>query len=197
MKEEKQIQAIASFEYTADEARFLRLVALHGGYFLRRRFLYSAQCDFGRRVRDFIDKAHRSQIRAANSIAKTAVLRAHYKAIYAAVGKGDSRNRREHQPSTISLGLMGLILSYSIPNIDSSQLFRRAPLLFEERKTDGDLLPSRAFCIKGTLPHPFVDGFPSFLDAGEARTPSVCYIDDGQSTSAALRSYLWQYHRWH
>lgn len=41
----------------------------------------------------------------------------------------------------------------------------------------------------------FVDGFPLFLTGGGCPTLSFTYVDDGQLTTAAFRSYLVQYHR--
>jgi hypothetical protein len=198
MTEEQQIQAIASFGYTPDEARFLRLVALHGGYFLRRQFLYSAGCDLGKRAQDFIEKlTFRKHARREIYREDRHVYRLHYKAIYAGIGEEDSRNRREHQPSTIRVRLMGLDFVLQHPEhrfLATEQ--DKLRYFFEERKTEADLLPSRAFCIKGAyLTRHFVDGFPLFLGSGESGTPSFCYIDDGQFTNAAFRSYLRQYHR--
>ena len=55
MTMEQRIRAVESFGYT-EGARFLCLVAGHGGYFVRRQFLYSAGCELGKRAQDFIDK---------------------------------------------------------------------------------------------------------------------------------------------
>lgn len=40
----------------------------------------------------------------------------------------------------------------------------------------------------------FVDGFPLFL-SDKAPGVTFCYINDGQFSNAAFRSYLCQYHR--
>lgn len=53
---ETQIQSIQTLGYSQAEAQFLRLVALHSGYFVRRQFLRSVDCRKGQRDQDFIDK---------------------------------------------------------------------------------------------------------------------------------------------
>ena len=55
MTVETQIHSIQALGYSQAEAQFLRLVALHGGYFVRRQFLRSVDCRRGQRDQDFID----------------------------------------------------------------------------------------------------------------------------------------------
>jgi len=195
---EQQIRAIAGFGYTVSEARFLRLVALHGGYFVRRQFLHSAGCDLGKRVQDFIDKLT-SRKHACREIYREDrhLYRLHYKPIYAAIGEEDNRNRREHQPATIRLRLMGLDFVLEHPeHLFLATEQDKLRYFIEERQIEVDLLPARAFCVKGVfLTRHFVDGFPLFLSDGESPTVTFCYVDDCQFSNAAFRSYLRQYNR--
>src|SRR6266849_8032175 len=109
MTVETQIQSIQALGYSPAEATFLRLVALHGGYFLRRQFLRLIDCRRGQRDQDFIDEliarghACREVFRQDRHL-----FRVQSKAIYEALGCENNRNRREHQPSTVRLRLMGL-----------------------------------------------------------------------------------------
>lgn len=198
MTPDQQVPAIAAFGYTEAEARFLRLPARHGGYFVRRQFLQSANCDLGKRAQDFIDKLT-ARKHACREIYREDrhLYRLHYKPIYAAIGDEDNRNRREHQPSTIRVRLMGLDFVLKHPE-DEFLATEQEKLryFFEKRRIEADLLPSRAFCVKGVfLTRHFVDGFPLLLSRGDAVSVAFCYIDDGQFSNAAFRSYLRQYHR--
>src|SRR5215472_11392735 len=109
MTVEDQIRAIQALGYSQPEAQFLRLVALHSGYFVRRQFLRSTESARGKRAQDFIDRliarghASREIFREDRHL-----FRLHSKTIYEALGHADNRNRREHQPSTLRLRLMAL-----------------------------------------------------------------------------------------
>jgi hypothetical protein len=195
---EQRIQAVEGFGYTAAEARFLCLVALHGGYFVRRQFLCSAGCELGKRAQDFIDKlTARKHARREVYREDRHLFRLHYKPIYAAIGEEDNRNRREHQPATIRVRLMGLDFVLEHPEY---QFFAtqqdKLRYFFETRKIEADLLPSRAYSVNGSfLVRHFVDGFPMFQSTAESSAISFTYVDDGQLTTAAFRSYLGHYHR--
>jgi hypothetical protein len=195
---EQQHRAIESFGYTEAEARFLRLVALHGGYFVRRQFLLSAQCDPGKRAQDFLERLL-ARKHACREIFREDrhLFRLHFKPIYAAIGDDDNRNRREHQPATIRLRLMGL--DFVLEHPEHEYLATGADKLsyfVEARGIDAGLLPARAFCVRGVLiRRQFVDGFPLFLRRDATPKICFCYVDDGQLSTAAFRSYLRQYQR--
>ena len=198
MNMEEQIRAIQSFGYSEVEARFLRLVALHGGYFVRRQFLRSAGCELGKRAQDFIDKLA-ARKHACRDIYREDrhLYRLHYGPIYAAIGEEGNRNRREHQPATIRVRLMGLDFILEHPGYQFLATEQdKLRYFFDERKIEAGVLPSRAFCVKGLfLTRHFVDGFPLFLSNGDPPDLSFCFIDDGQFSTAAFRSYLRQYYR--
>ncbi len=195
---EQRISAIQGFGYTEAEARFLCLVALHGGYFVRRQFLYSASCELGKRAQDFIDKLT-ARKHACREIYREDrhLFRLHYKPMYAAIDEEDNRNRREHQPSTIRLRLMALdfVLVHPDYKFLATEQDKLRHLL-ETRRVEADVLPARVFSVHGafTTRH-FVDGFPVFLNSSEDAALSFTFVDDDQLTTAAFRSYLVQYHR--
>jgi hypothetical protein len=195
---DEKISAIAGFGYTEAEARFLCLVALHGGYFVRRQFLCSAGCELGKRAQDFIDKIT-ARKHACREIYREDrhLFRLHYKPMYAAIGEQDNRNRREHQPSTIRLRLMALDFVLAHPGYRFLATEQdKLRYLLETRGVEADALPARVFCVHGafTTRH-FVDGFPAFLNGEHQPVLSFTFIDDDQLTNAAFRSYLVQYHR--
>ncbi len=195
---EQQHRAIETFGYTEAEARFLRLVALHGGYFVRRQFLLSAQCDPGKRAQDFLERLL-ARKHACREIFREDrhLFRLHFKPIYAAIGEDDNRNRREHQPNTIRLRLMGL--DFVLEHPEHEYLATGSDKLsyfVGSRGIDAGLLPARAFYVRGVLiRRQFIDGFPLFLRRDTTPNICFCYVDDGQLSTAAFRSYLRQHQR--
>ena len=93
MSIETQIRTIQALGYSQPEGQFLRLVALHSASAIRSS---STNCSArGHVVREiFREDRH--------------LFRMQSKMIYEALGEEDNRNRREHQPSTVRLRLMGL-----------------------------------------------------------------------------------------
>src|SRR5215471_8334167 len=147
MTVEDQIQAIQNLGYSQPEAQFLRLVALHSGYFVRRQFLRSTDSQRGKRAHDFIDEliargyACREVFREDRHL-----YRLQSKTIYEALGQEDNRNRREHQPSTVRLRLMGLdfILDHPDYRFLMTQQ-QRLEYFFGQRGIDAEALPARLF----------------------------------------------------
>jgi hypothetical protein len=198
MTVETQIQSIQTLGYSQAEAQFLRLVALHGGYFVRRQFLRLVDCRRGQRDQDFIDKllgrghACREIFREDRHL-----FRLQSKAIYEALGEEDNRNRREHQPSTVRLRLMGL--DFVLEHPDYQYLVTQQEKLsyfFEQRGIDAEALPARVFRSNGKLTKRyFPDGFPQFIDGENPPAVSFVYVDDAQLSADAFRSYLRNYRK--
>jgi hypothetical protein len=117
---EDQIGAIQALGYSRPEAQFLRLVALHSGYFVRRQFLRSFDCARGKRSKDFLDEMTRGHARREVFREDRHIFRLQSRTIYEALGHDDNRNRREHQPSTVRLRLMALDLYWSMASINIS-----------------------------------------------------------------------------
>src|ERR1700692_4373472 len=196
MTPEQQIQRIQTFGYSEPEAQFLRLVALHSGYFLRRQFLRSVERRNGKYAQDFFDKLIARGHGCGEVFRQDRHLfRLQSKAIYEALGTENNRNRREHQPSTIRLRLMGLdfILEYH----EYRYFVTEQEKLFYFSQQCGielEVLPARSIRANGALTtRYFPDGFPQFLDTGNPAGASFVYIDDEQLSVGTLRSYIDQY----
>jgi hypothetical protein len=196
MTMDEQISSIESFGYTEPEARFLRLVARHGGYFVRRQYLRAVNCEPGKRAQCLIDKllsrrhAFREVYRADRHL-----YRVHFKPIYEAVGDPDSRARRAHQASTIRLRLMALDFVLDHPEYWFLASQREKLAHIEGCGIDADVLPSRVYSSSnGSVTRRyFIDGFPIFLTAPDTGSIGFAYVDDGQLTTAAFYSYLRQH----
>lgn len=198
MTMEERIQDIEGFGYTPAEAGFLCRVALYGGYFVRRQFLYSVGCEAGKRAQDFIEKGL-SKKHIARGIYREGrhLYRLHHKPIYAAIGEPENRNRREHQPSAIRLRLMAL--DFVLEHPESQFLATtedKLHCLVDTCQVESGVLPTRVFCVRGvSVVRYFADGFPMFLTGGASPVPSFTFIDDDQVTTGSLRSYLFNYQR--
>ena len=150
---ETQVRTIQALGYSQQAAQFLRLVALHSGYFVRRQFLRATDGRRGKRDQDFIDEllgrghACREVFREDRHL-----FRLQSKAIYEALGEEDNRNRREHQPSTVRLRLMGL--DFILEHSEHAYLMTQEEKLsyfFEQRGIDPQALPARFFRSNGTV----------------------------------------------
>ena len=196
MSIEAQIQTIQATGYTRSEAQFLRVVALHGGYFVRRQFLCAANCPRGKRAQEFIEEliAHGHASREAYREDRH-IFQLRSKLIYEAVGEENTRNRREHQPVTIRLRLMGLdfVLEHPEHEFLATQNEKLA-YFFEERHVDPRSFPARMFRTSDVLnTRYFPEGFPQFFPERNRQLPSFVYVDDHQLTLDAFRSYLQNY----
>ena len=193
MSAETQIQTIQALGYTQPEAHFLRLVALHSGYFVRRQFLRSIDSQRGKRAQDFIDEVI-ARGHACREVYREDrhLFRLQSKAVYEALGDEDNRNRREHQSSTVRLRLMGLDFIIEHPEyryLATQQ--EKLSYFFEQRGIDAQALPARLFRSNGTVTtRYFPDGFPQFVNGGNPPVVSFVYIDDAQLSAEAFRSYL-------
>jgi len=194
---EDQIGAIQALGYSQPEARFLRLVALQSGYFVRRQFLRSTQARRGKRPQNFLEEllarghASREIFRENRHL-----YRLQSKAVYEALGQDANCNRREHQPSTVRLRLMGL--DFILEHPEYQYLLteeQRLEYYFERRRgIDAEALPVRLFTSNGTLTtRYFPDGFPQFLRSDDPLDISFVYVDDAQLTADAFRAYLRNY----
>lgn len=196
MTEEEQIDVVERFGYTMAEARFLRLVARHGGYFLRRQVWQSRCGDLTKTAHEFIEKMiDRKHARLEIHRGDEDLYRLHFKRIYSAIGLAKSRNRRDHRPATICVRLMALDFVLDHPECEFlTTEEEKLDYLVDTLRIDRGVVPARSFCIKGrNLTRHFTDGFPMALSDDQPYSVAFCYIDDSAFSLAAFRSYVAQY----
>jgi len=106
---DSRANALSNLGYTARQAAFLALVALHGGYFLRRQYVAFRGGVDGARVTDLLRRvvARQHATRAAYCRA-TKVYHLCARVLYHTLGLDDSRNRRPARPAGITFKLMTL-----------------------------------------------------------------------------------------
>jgi hypothetical protein len=104
-----QLATLRSFGYTEVESRFLYLVATHSGYFTVRQFLDFAHAKSGKRNAHLIAKLFsQGHATAQRYRRRSCVYHLHSRVLYDAIGKGELRNRRNHEIRHIKARLLAL-----------------------------------------------------------------------------------------
>ena len=114
-----QLAPLRSFGYTEVESRFLYLVATHSGYFTTQQFLDFAQAKSGKRNANLIHKLFsQGHATAQRYRRRSCVYHLHSRALYDAIGKGELRNRRNHEIRHIRARLLALDYILAHPEND-------------------------------------------------------------------------------
>src|SRR5690242_1178060 len=114
-----QLAPLRSFGYTEVESRFLYLVATHSGYFTVRQFLDFAHAKSGKRNAHLIEKLFsQGHATAQRYRRRSCVYHLHSRALYEAIGKGELRNRRNHEIRHIKARLLALEYILAHPEND-------------------------------------------------------------------------------
>jgi len=104
-----QLAPLRSFGYTEVESSFLYLVTTHSWYFAVRQFLDFAHAKGGKRNAHLIEKLFsQGHATAQRYRRRSCVYHLHSRALYDAIGKGELRNRRNHQIRHIRARLLAL-----------------------------------------------------------------------------------------
>jgi hypothetical protein len=114
-----QLAPLRSFGYTEVESSFLYLVATHSGYFTVRQFLDFAHAKSGKRNAHLIEKLFsQGHATAQRYRRRSCVYHLHSRALYDAIGKGELRNRRNHEIRHIKARLLALDYILAHPEDD-------------------------------------------------------------------------------
>jgi hypothetical protein len=199
MTAEERVDRVRELGYTAREARFLTLAALHSGYFLRRQFTQSTGVGSGKIAATFTAKLVRLHHATVVAVCHNAHLfHLHAKSVYEHVGIPESRNRRPRTPFAVKGKLMGL--DYVLAHADCAffATYRERIAFFTEvLGIERDALPTKFVGRGERRPRYFVDGFPLGLSTTDDGMPRLtfCYVDDGGSSASGFQTYLGQYRR--
>ena len=202
MRNEQRIQEIARLGYDDDEAAFLCLVALHGGYFLSRQYPDFVGKQRGRCVTNLVNKALASgHCRTHAYRHNRMVYHLFSKPFYKAIGEEDNRNRRERRVFTIKNKLM--CLDFVLANRRHQFLATESEKLeyFEgQLGIDRSCLPTRRYQSRTknlATDRYFVDKFPIFIPSEEnsERRVHFCFVDEGVVSGPGFETYLRQYLR--
>lgn len=203
MTNEERVRALRRFGYEMEEAQFLCIAALHGGYFLRGQFLAFIGGTKGWRDVALVNKLKANQhCRIAMYRHNRMVFHLSAKPLYDALGEPDNRNRRERQPSTIKNKLMGLDFVLDHPQHQYLATEReKLDYFLGALKVSRENLPTRWYQSprgRGTTAKHFVDKYPMFLAVpagGAAPVVHFSYVDEGLQSTDGLATYLIQYSR--
>jgi hypothetical protein len=189
------------FGYTDRQAAFLRLVALHSGYFVARQYdQFIGGVPGGSRCR-LLDQLHaKGHVTELPSCDNTTIYHLSARRLYANLGIENSRNRRAHEPFVMKTRLMTLDFVLSHPEVQFMTTERERVALFADvLKLPRTVLPAKFYSSKSgankTVRY-FVDRNPVFLSpAAEGGAPVVSFacIDASNETTAGFRTYLAQY----
>jgi hypothetical protein len=200
MTDPERISNLESFGYSTDEARFLAIVALHSGYFVRRQFDAAIDVSRGKRTLAFTDKLlDRGHARRYTFEHNRQVFQLQYKPFYEAIGDGNSRNRREHQPQTIKTRLMALDFVQAHAGNCFLTTEQQKVSLLTTRGVPAEILPAKAYGnTSRTSVRRFADRFPMFVRPEKSVSPCqlvFTYIDSGFETASAFVTHLRHYKR--
>lgn len=199
-----RITALARFGYTSQEAEFLCLAALHGGYFLRRQVGRFFGCRDGGRIAQFASRVLALEHARSSTWRQNAqVYHLCARSLYEALGEPDNRNRRAHESSQIKNRIMGFDFVLDHLNVHYLATEREKISHFATTlNIDLEVLPHKLY--RSTTTHAFtkrhfVDKYPVFSQAtapdGGAGSTGFCFVDEGMVSLSRFETYLADYRR--
>jgi len=194
-------QPLTRLGYTEREGAFVCLVALNGGFFLRRQFCTFAKSGDGGTATAFIEKLIRNEHgRMVTGFGNLHVYHVFARPVYNAIGEENNRNRRERAAVAMKNRLMSLDFVLDLP--------LRSYLSTEQEKVSHFTglgikisdLPVKEFRTPGATsgtPRYFIDKYPMYVPAKAegASHAAFTFIDEGLVTSLRFESWLHQYER--
>ena len=151
-----RVRAVQTFGCSPRQARFLALVALHGGYYVRRQYLTATGTRNGKNAQRFLDQlvTHHVAARCRYRADRGYVYRLQHRRLYRALGLDQNRNRRPAAPALIARKLMLLDIVLSEPHADWITTEAEKVALFTERfGVPLDDLPRGTLIAEGADPH--------------------------------------------
>ncbi|MFZ3214746.1 MAG: hypothetical protein WA192_01685 [Candidatus Acidiferrales bacterium] len=189
--------ALRSFGYTQQEARFLYLVATHSGYFTCQQFLQFIETKPGKRSVAFaqkvLDKKHAS---AKEYLRHGRVFHLFSRNLYEAIGRENIRFRRIHSTEYVRTRLIALDFILRNQNFTYLETEEQKLTFFcEQMGINKKVLPRKRYsgAIKGDFTERyFVDKFPIFYNPSVSASPVVIFsfIDPGFESMDSFRTHL-------
>jgi hypothetical protein len=182
--------------YTPRQAQFLVLVALHGGYFLRRQYVTFTGTPHGQATVRFLAHAvAREHVRVLPYGRQGHVFHLYARPLYAAIGEEDNRNRRTAEWDAVIRKLMTVdfVLAHATARFCATEAEKVA--LLRERLITADVWPRRDYPSRRPNGRPttryFVDKMPWYQEAGDPRL-WIGYVDS-ERTLQGFETFLDQY----
>jgi hypothetical protein len=189
---------IATFGYTAREAEFLALVALHGGHFVAQQFCRYTDTQRGKAVATFIARALGKGHIREHPFPPGPGRRFHlcYRPIYAALGLPNSNHRRADTP-TATIVCRIAALDYIIDTDEIAYLPTDRDKLgyFTSRGISEEDLPQKIYTSpfgRGSTHAYFPDKFPVGIDESTQKLTFV-YVDEHPLPTTYFEAHIKNY----
>jgi hypothetical protein len=189
-----RVRAVQTLGCSPRQARFLTLVALHGGYYVRRQYLTATGTRNGKNAQRFLDQlvTHHVAARCRYRADRGYVYRLQHRRLYRALGLDQNRNRRPAAPALIARKLMLLDVVLSEPHAEWTATEAEKVALFTKRfRVPLDDLPRGTLIAEGADPHTtrrFKDKLPIALVGDPPMVHFVYLTVDG--SAAAFERFL-------
>jgi hypothetical protein len=196
---DRHIAAIQALGYTADEARFLFIVATYSGYFVPRQFICFTGARWGKRSNHFTEKLEGRGHATWREYERIGVYHLFSKTLYRRIDRETLRSRRRHSTQFVRTRLM--ILDFVLANQSHHYLETEEDKIhfFSQLGIPINVLPGKAY-EGGNRNSPtvryFVDCFPLFLDSSDtlqSPVPTFTYVDPGLASLAGFAHHLRAY----
>ena len=189
-------QALEMLGYTPRQAQFLVLVALHGGYFLRRQYVAFTGTPHGQATVRFLAHAvAREHVRVLPYGRRGHVLHLSARPLYAAIGQENNRNRRPAEWDAVIRKLITLDFVLANPTARFWATEEDKVELLRERLIPVDVWPHRVYAPRHTGRHRtvryFVDKMP-WYQVGDDPRLWIAYVDT-ERTLQGFETFLDQY----
>ena len=146
MSDIERSQGLAYFGYTPRQAHFLTLVALHGGYFLRRQYVQFTGGGHGLAAVRFLAKAAaHDHIRQLPYGRHGAMFHLCARPVYAALGQEHNRNRRPAEWIAVVRKLMTLDFVLTKPAVQFWATEEDKTALLRELNVDQQTWPAKRY----------------------------------------------------
>lgn len=196
MSDIERSQGLAYFGYTPRQAHFLTLVALHGGYFLRRQYVQFTDVGHGLAAVRFLAKAAaHDHIRQLPYGRHGAMFHLCARPVYAALGQEHNRNRRSAEWIAVVRKLMTLdfVLTQSASQFWATEEDKTT--LLRELGVDQQAWPAKCYRPRheatAVTTRYFVDKMPWYREPDDARL-WFAYVN-AESTLAGFDTFLREY----
>ncbi len=196
----EDMDALMRLGYTAEEARFIYIVAIHSGYFTHQQFLQFSETKPGKHSQKFLEKLLASKHASFQTYQSGArVYHVFSRKIFKAIDRDNLRTRRKHQLDHVKSRLMAL--DFVLSNLEHQYLETEAekvPYFETKLNVKRGLLPSRTYSSKvspqQTIRY-FVDRFPIYVSDTSSAIPLVTltYMDPGFATVQGFSTHIQAY----
>jgi hypothetical protein len=192
---EDRVEAVEALGFTARQATFLAIVALHSGYCLRRQYAAFAGVSYGKNVRDFLDALVARQLATRFTIRadRGHLYHLHSRTLYRVLRQEHSRNRRQASAALIARKLMILDYVLSRPEVEWAATEEDKLDLFAERLgIPRDDLPQRVFAGSEPDAGQTTRYFPHKLPVAVVGDPPVVHLVSlvADTTGRGLEQFL-------